>query len=511
MIHYCEDCGAKFKSTDKYCSKCGNKRLSQKGLHLFSKANYSVYKVLFFQVLLFFIYPIHYLKRKLDIFNKSSKFVTFSYHLIYILVLTMLVSGPVRFVWLTASSKPSENDLIFGFSNMLFVGPYVLWFLTYVFIYIICIIKSVRLINLPLGKDNKIKHFWALLLGIVYIQYKINKISVQDTDIDSVISKPYISRYQKLVFSGLAVLLILGLTSNGKILLTYGRAVSGAYSIQTNEASMDFMGKYLLLSSNPVRTSMDEVASKCGNKLDTSFSLGCNVQVADKFSIYISTVNEPSLHGVEVYSIAHEMLHTAYAKLSPTEKTEIDKSLNDLYPKIMSSNDTITKRALEPYKDKTDDDLTNELHSIVLLYNGDIGSVLENHYKKFFKDRGALGNVYKKSEQIILSLENQLDLYDASLKSFEKSLSEGATIIQQQKNSLNNFGYNGNTYTYNLVVNSINKNIDTYNDNYSKYEKNYNTYTNIYSSYKDLMSALRRNTSYSQESQISNGNYTKAK
>lgn len=508
MSKFCADCGYKFKTTDKFCPKCGNQKVTEKDLSLLSNVTRPAFRVLFLQILLFFIFPIVYLRNLQTSLKTRSKFVNFSYNLWYLSLLSMLFSIYVRYLWVLFDASPSESDIFFGFSTMLFLAPYVLWWLSYWLTYLLSVIFSVTQLNELLPVKHKVNALLALLFGVFYIQVKINSAVGTNKKVYRATKRNRLG-YNRVIFTGIVGLVVLALTPAGKIAWSHVNAQSSFLSSEMYRASMDIQGKTALADSSPSLTSMDDVAKLCENNADIVLSLGCNIQTDDKFKIYISQVNEPSLKGIEVYSLAHEMLHTVYAKLEPKEKAEIERALLELYPKIMASNDVITINAIKPYLSENQDILVNELHSIVPIYSGDIGSVLDHHYSKYFKKRTQLAGAYKNAEQVLLDAEKKVSDFEASIDSFEAYLNNVAEVIARQEADLNYYARSGNVYSYNNTLGPYNYNIDLYNSNYDKYKVEFVNYNKVYDYYTSLYTSLRRNITYQEAALITGNSYTK--
>jgi len=509
MSTFCSDCGTKYKAADKFCTKCGNQKVTINDLALLSDSTRPIFVVLVMQILLFFIYPIIYLRNLQLKLKTHHKFVNFSYNLWYICLISGLSALYVKYLWVLIDSSPSEKDVFFGFSTLLFLLPYVLWWIFYGFTYILSIIFSVRRMNELLPVKYRINTIIALILGIFYIQLKINSAVGTNKKHSKLMSREGIN-YNQVLRIGIIGCVVLIFTVPGQIVWSHINAMSSSFSSEMNDATMDIQAQLILIDSSPNRTTMDNVAKICENNTDTILSLGCNIQVGDKFNIYISKVNEPSLSGIEVYSTSHEMLHTVYAKLAPNEKIEIDKSLLEIYPKIMSSDDLITINVIKPYLSENKETLVNELHSIVPLFKGDLGTVLDQHYNKYFKDRKQLSKVYKKSEQVLLDAENKVKDFETSIDKFENNLKIGAETIARQEADLNYYARAGNVYSYNSILKTYNSNIDLYNSNYDKYKVEYENYKKVYSYYTNLYASLRRNVTYQEAALITSNAYTKA-
>lgn len=504
MSKFCFKCGDKFKQLDAYCPNCGEKRITKKEGIRFTNSHSSVPRVFILQVLFFFIYPFIYfynLNRKLKI---KSKAVVFSYNWSYLLIILIILGILLRYATVLISGFPSEDSSVFILSNVLILGPYVVWFLLFIFLYLFVLFRSIVKINRLLSPEYRIKYLLAFFLGVAYVQYKINKLSSSKTRVYQSNRIITIQGYNLVILSSLLLIALLSLTPPGKRLWVHANAITGSYSTDMEQSGLDFKGKYYLLKSNPVRTSMDHVAEVCENDPDINLSLGCNVEIDGKFNIYISQVNEPVLRGIEKYSIVHEMLHTAYAKLSPEEKTKINAAIQEQYPMILASQDTIILNAIKPYDVNDLELINNELHSILPIFLGDLGEPLESYYNGLFKNRSKLAQEYRTSERVLIDAESAVKSWEAPLKKAEEDLNKGYELIESQKNDLDYYERIGNIYAFNSIVPTYNSNVDLYNSRYAAYEKIFEGYTKSYDSYVSLYNSLRRNITYQEASLTAN-------
>lgn len=507
MAIYCTSCGQKFEKSDGFCSKCGTKRVSKKDQALFASAHKSSLLVFAFQLIFFFIYPYIYLHNTLKQLGINSKFVNFCYHLWNLMILSLIAGVFLRYIWITFNSYPKEYSGIYAFSSFLFMTPYVFWFFLTPICYVLASIFAINRINNILPKHDGISRILGIILGPFFVQYKINQFagstsSVKNTNKNKVVvsqKKKFSVSYNNLYIVSLTLLMaLLIFTASGHKMVAFTWGAFGDVGNIASEAGVDFTGKYYLYTSNPQLTTMDNVANACQNDKDTVLSLGCNVSVNGVHTIYVSDVNEPSLQGIEEYSMVHEMLHTVFAKLSTTEKKQIVDELKAQYPKIEASSDSMIKAAIKPYIGLPEEDFYDELHSIAPIYEFSLSDKLENYYKCYLTDRNIIRSHYRASEGIVDQAEQDLDSWKTAIDKYDKWVENNMPVIEKQANDLQYLAYNGNYYAYNRLVPIYNKNIDLYNSVYATYEKNYNGYSEAYKKYVSIYDALRRNVSYQQ-------------
>ncbi len=227
-------------------------------------------------------------------------------------------------------------------------------------------------------------------------------------------------------------------------------------------SGMNSQGRTLFYVNDPKLSDRQEFANQCKVKEQT-IVLGCYTGTG----IYIFDVTDERLKGVEEVTAAHEMLHAAYDRLSPGEKKKIDALTQAAYDKL---KDPELAKRIDGYKKTEPGEIPNELHSILGTEKRNIGSELEEYYKKYFTDRLKVVSLAENYEKVFIDIQNQVQQYDATLSlrkveidQREKALETRASQLQQQRNSLDAQlaakdyrGYNNSVPNYNYAVASFN-------------------------------------------------------
>lgn len=140
-------------------------------------------------------------------------------------------------------------------------------------------------------------------------------------------------------------------------------------------------GKLILRATHPSLEQKDSFNEKCDSHDQEISILGCYT----KNRIYLYDINEESLNGVKESTLAHELLHAVWERMSDSERNRISKYLTEVYDN-------------EQYHSLLADDLTkyaesermDELHSRIGTEIVELPAELEEHYAKYFKDQDAL-------------------------------------------------------------------------------------------------------------------------
>jgi len=203
--------------------------------------------------------------------------------------------------------------------------------------------------------------------------------------------------------------------------------------------------------------------------------------------IYLYNVTDPQLQGVEQVTAAHEMLHAAYDRLSPTERRHVDDMVNQAYANV---TDKRIRANIDNYR-KDGADVTNELHSILGTEVRDLPAPLEQYYSRYFKDRKTVVSFSEHYEAAFSQLQDEADGYMNQLTSLKQQIDqlnaelpgERASLDSQYKelqsersrtNDVDGFNakvraFNSAVAAYNAKVGQVSALIDQYNSILNKY------------------------------------------
>lgn len=235
-------------------------------------------------------------------------------------------------------------------------------------------------------------------------------------------------------------------------------------------------GRRLFYVNHPDLEDKDTFRQQCATAEQT-IVLGCFIAYK---GIYLQNITDPRLTGVQQVTAAHEMLHAAYERLSPSEKTRIGKLLND---KLASLDNARIKSTIDDYK-KNGADVTNELHSILPTEVRDLPPELETYYKQYFSDRQKVVGFSEQYEAAFTSRKQQVAAYDQQLAEIKKDIDVSNAALDGRQQAINAKqkeldsllasnrtseynaavpGYNAMVQDFNNQVNRVRGLIDTYN------------------------------------------------
>lgn len=259
-------------------------------------------------------------------------------------------------------------------------------------------------------------------------------------------------------------------------------------------------GKFYFYATNPSLDEAEDFNKNCPRQEVGSPIIGCY----SFGKIYIYDIDNKDLDGIKEVTAAHEMLHAAWERLSPSEKKRLTVLLEDEYKKV--SNNDLRKR-MDYYARTEPDQITNELHSIVGTEVRSISSELEEYYSQYFKDRtvvldlydsyySVFNKLYKQSEKIYTELVALGNDIDTRSKQYRQDVSQLSADI----NSFNNRAASGYFSSMDQfyaerqqLVNRSNNLAATrskINNDIQRYDKKYNDYSAIIAQIEALNRSL---------------------
>lgn len=262
-------------------------------------------------------------------------------------------------------------------------------------------------------------------------------------------------------------------------------------------ASVDTMtakAKHILYVNHP-----QLVASPTSFRQDCTVNeqtivLGC--YHSGQNGIYVFSVKDARLSGVEQVTIAHEMLHAAYDRLSSSERSRIDGLLNNYF-----TNDLHDQRIIDTinsYKKTEPKDITNEMNSVFGTEVLTLPKSLENYYNQYFSKRSVV-------VKFALNYENEFTSRIARINSYDKQLSALKSQKNTEEQNLNNqfvqlnsdrvrldsLKSSGQFEAYNAGVASFNSEVAAYNQGVNTLQNYITRYNNLVNTRNSIANDLR--------------------
>lgn len=268
-------------------------------------------------------------------------------------------------------------------------------------------------------------------------------------------------------------------------------------------ASQDTMTSYattLLKVNHPLLLESSSFNKDCPNDGgEKTIVLGCYHSNED--GIYLLNVSDSRLNGVEQVTVAHEMLHAAYSRLSDSEKTQVDGWLLNYYNHDLK--DPRILQTIAQYKKTEPNDVVNEMHSVFGTEIMNLPQPLENYYKKYFTDRQKVASYAAQYQEEFTSRQNEVSTDDSTLasmlaqiNSIKASLSTSYNQILAEQKELNALAQSGSVSQYNSLVGPYNKDVDNYNSQVANLKDLINNYNSLVAQRNSV--ALTENQLYSE-------------
>ncbi len=264
-------------------------------------------------------------------------------------------------------------------------------------------------------------------------------------------------------------------------------------------ATLDGMTAYarkVLYVNHPAlddKATFNTVCPKNGG--EQTIVLGC--YLSDQAGIYLLNVSEPKLDGVEQVTVAHEMLHAAYDRLSVSDRQKVDTMLLNYYNNGL--HDARLLSTIEAYKKSEPNDVVNEMHSVFGTEVANLPNQLEQYYKRYFTDRQQLAKYAANYQQAFTSRQAAVAGYDAQLSNLKAEINSDNADLQAKRNEIS-------TLQSQLLaerstnVAAYNADVPSYNNHVKAYNAEITTVTNLINQYNQLVAA--RNTVVLAENQL---------
>jgi archaellum component FlaC len=215
--------------------------------------------------------------------------------------------------------------------------------------------------------------------------------------------------------------------------------------------------------------------------------LGCYVS---NRGIFIQKVNDQRLAGIMQVTAAHEMLHSAYHRLSADDRQRVDQELNKVFEKL--NNDRL-KKLIAIYRKQDPEVVPNELHSILGTEVSNLGPFLENYYQRYFSDRSAVVTYAQKYESTFSNLLRQAEEIDRQmtamkpeLNRLEASTKQQSSSIEHQRSELARLQKSNNVSEYNSRVTGFNQQVDSYNQQVNRLKQQVAAYNKLVKTYNSV-------------------------
>lgn len=182
--------------------------------------------------------------------------------------------------------------------------------------------------------------------------------------------------------------------------------------------------------------------------------------------IYVLRITDPDLASEMEVVTAHELLHEEYARLSGSQRRQVDQLLEQA---VQGIHDPDLDARLADYAKTEPGERDNELHSILGTEYADLPPALENYYARYFTSRQAVVQAHAQYQQVFNGQKAKIDQELATIRSLKAQL----TALNAQMDALRSggdiHGYNALVPRQNALVDQVNSLIRQYNADVDEY------------------------------------------
>lgn len=185
-------------------------------------------------------------------------------------------------------------------------------------------------------------------------------------------------------------------------------------------------GIFLFNASRPVLKDREEFNDTCRSEKDMELAvLGCYT----KKTIFVYDVDNDELKGEREFTVAHELLHAAWARMSDGERNELSKDLEQILKDNSSLSDEI--------KNYASDEQQEELYVRAGTEVKALSTKLENHYARVFKDQDKIVDYYNSYTNVFRQLEDEMDALAEQIKTINTVIEQKTEEFQTRLEQLN--------------------------------------------------------------------------
>jgi hypothetical protein len=248
-------------------------------------------------------------------------------------------------------------------------------------------------------------------------------------------------------------------------------------------ATQDTMTSYArkVLYVNKPQLQSKTSFTECNLGTEQAAILGC--YHSNQEGIFILSVSDPRLNGIEQVTAAHEMLHAAYDRLSSRQKKSVDAMLLDYYNHDLHNPTILAQMA--NYKKTEPDAVVNEMHSVFGTEVDNLPAGLEQYYRRYFTNRSAIAHDYDNyqaeftsrqttvanDDRQLATLKKQIDTSEADLQMKSATIQALQSRLTADQNSSDIFAYNAGVPGYNADVDAYNTEVMSLKNNITQYNQ----------------------------------------
>lgn len=180
------------------------------------------------------------------------------------------------------------------------------------------------------------------------------------------------------------------------------------------EIELTKKGERILRATRPSLEGKSEFNAHCQNGNEATSLLGCYAGG----KIYVFEVTEEKLEKANRVTLAHELLHAAWERMSEGERDRVKSLLDEVYEQKRDWFEDELKAYSEAQR-------TEEIYTRVGTKVRDLPEELEKHYAQYFANREKIVEFYEEYEAPFLELKVELTQLAAKIQQVRDEIDAG--------------------------------------------------------------------------------------
>ena len=221
----------------------------------------------------------------------------------------------------------------------------------------------------------------------------------------------------------------------------------------------------------------------CPNSSEQTVVLGC--YHSGQNGIFILSVNNSTLAGIEQVTAAYETLHAIYQRLDSSDQTKLNNELLNFEHNGL--NNPIIEQQIASFEKTEPTQVLNEMTSLFATEVQNLPSNLNSFYAKYFLNRQILVGLYNSYESAFTSREDQINEDDQQLSSLNSQINADEQYLKAQLSSLNSLQSTLNQEKVSGQINLYNQNVELYNQNADQYNSLVETVKSLVNQYNSIV------------------------
>lgn len=228
----------------------------------------------------------------------------------------------------------------------------------------------------------------------------------------------------------LSTILVLAVLAAAGVAYLHRQDISDHFAAQSFQPSQEILrlteslqltdtGRRVFFATRPTLDASQRFNEQCADveHSEDGHILGCYT----RDSIHLFKVTDDRLSGIVEVTAAHELLHAAWARLGDGERARLTETLTQLYGELAGEDPALADR-MSVYSSLSSDAFANELHSVLGTEVRELPDWLEDHYARWFRDRGIILDYFDAYHSIFEEIQARADELQEQLAALRESV-----------------------------------------------------------------------------------------